>query len=90
MTMQFIGMPLLKNCVFYGHLSIIELERGGFGEILPSVMPSGNIITEGNISPNPPSGRSIIDILYRKFKQGWMLLKGKQVHDFGLNGGCNL
>ena len=28
----------------------------------------GNIITEGNISPNPPSGGSINDILYRKSK----------------------
>jgi hypothetical protein len=54
-------------------LSFIDLERGGFGEILPEVMifpeglcPEGNIITEGNISPNPPSGGSINDILYRK------------------------
>ena len=30
--------------------------------------PEGNIITEGNISPNPPSGGSINDILYRKLK----------------------
>ena len=30
-----------------------------FGEIFPEVM------TEGNISPNPPSGESI-DVLYRK------------------------
>ena len=34
----------------------------GFGEILPEVM------NEGNISPNPPSGGSINDILYRKLK----------------------
>jgi hypothetical protein len=47
----------------------------GFGEILPEVMifpeglcPEGNINTEGNISPNPPSGGSINDILYRKLK----------------------
>ena len=40
----------------------------GFGEILPSVMifpsaksPSGNIITWGNISPNPPHSGSIND-----------------------------
>ena len=40
----------------------------GFGEILPSVMifpseqsPSGNIITSGNISPNPPRSRSMND-----------------------------
>jgi hypothetical protein len=48
------------------YLSFIDLERGGFGEILPEVMifsPEGNIITEGNISPNPPSGGSINDIL---------------------------
>ena len=57
------------------HLSFINLERGGFGEILPEVMifitriyPEGNIITEGNISPNPPRSRSINDILYRKLK----------------------
>jgi hypothetical protein len=31
--------------------------------------PEGNIITEGNISSNPPSGGSINDILYRKFKR---------------------
>ena len=52
------------------YLSFIEPERGGFGEIFPEVMikPEGNIITEGNISPNPPSGGSINDILYRKTK----------------------
>jgi hypothetical protein len=56
-------------------LSFIDLERGGFGGILPEVMifpeglcPEGNINTEGNISPNPPSGGSINDILYRKLK----------------------
>jgi hypothetical protein len=35
---------------------------GGFGS------PSGNIITSGNISPNPPSGGAINDILFRKLK----------------------
>jgi hypothetical protein len=30
--------------------------------------PEGNIITEGNISPNPPSGGSIKDILIPKIK----------------------
>jgi hypothetical protein len=45
------------SCMEY--LSFIDLERGGFGEILPEVMifpeglcPEGNINTEGNISPN--------------------------------------
>jgi hypothetical protein len=38
-------------------------------EIFPEgLCPEGNIITEGNISPNPPSGGSINDILYRKLK----------------------
>jgi hypothetical protein len=73
---------------------VIINNRPGAREIQRNITLSddiseGNIITEGNISPNPPSGRSIIDILYRKFKQGWMF-KGKQVHDFALNGGCNL
>ena len=56
------------------YLSFIDPERGGFGGILPEVMifpeglcPEGNIITEGNVSTNPPSGGSINDILYRKF-----------------------
>ena len=58
------------------HLSFIDPPLGGFGEILPEVMKyreglctKGIIITEGNISPNPPSGGSInYDILYRKLK----------------------
>jgi hypothetical protein len=64
------------------HLSFIDLERGGFGEILHEVMifpeglcPEGNIITEGNISPNPPSGGSINDILYRKLKASKLRIK---------------
>jgi hypothetical protein len=63
-------------------LSFIDLERGGFGEILPDVMifpeglgPEGNIITEGNISLNPPSGGSINDILYRKLKASKLRIK---------------
>jgi hypothetical protein len=67
---------------YIGYLSFIDLERGGFGEILPEVMifpeglcPSGNIITSGNISPNPPSGRSINDILYRKLKASKLRIK---------------
>ena len=63
-------------------LSFIDLERGGFGEILHEVMifpsglcPEGNIITEGNISPNPPSGGSINDILYRKLKASKLRIK---------------
>jgi hypothetical protein len=56
-------------------LSFIDPERGGFGEILPEVMifseglcPEENIITEDNISTNPPSGGSLNDILYRRLK----------------------
>ena len=30
------------------------------------IFPEGNVIAEGNILPNPPSGGSINDILYRK------------------------
>ena len=63
-------------------LSFVDLERGGFGEILPEVMifpeglgPEGNIITEGNISLNPPSGGSINDILYRKLKASKLRIK---------------
>ena len=52
------------------HLSFIDLERGGFGEILHEV-----IITEGNISPNSPSGGSINDILYRKLKASKLRIK---------------
>ncbi len=57
----------------YIYLSFIDPERGGFGKILPSAMifpegacPEGNIITKGNILPNPQSGGSINYILYRK------------------------
>ena len=32
------------------HLSFLDTDRGGFGEILPEVI---NIITEGNNSPTP-------------------------------------
>ena len=78
------------------HLSFIDLERGGFGEILPEVMifpeglcPKGNIITEGNISPNPPGGRSINDILYRKLKASKLRIKNRThifvlIHNFML------
>ena len=37
--------------------------------------PEGNINTEGNISPNPPSGGSINDILYRKLKASKLRIK---------------
>ena len=37
--------------------------------------PEGNIITEGNISPNSPSGGSINDILYRKLKASKLRIK---------------
>jgi hypothetical protein len=40
------------------NISFIDLERGGFGEILPEVMKF-HIITEGNILSKPPSGGSI-------------------------------
>jgi hypothetical protein len=47
---------------FRYNISFIDPPLGGFGEILPSGQsPEGNIITEGNISPNPPSGGSIND-----------------------------
>jgi hypothetical protein len=56
-------------------LSLIDPLFVGFGVIFPSVMifssgqsPSENIITSGNITPNPTSGGSINDILYRKLK----------------------
>ena len=56
---------------FRYNISFIDPPLGGFSEILPSVMifpsgqsPSGNIITSGNISPNPPSGGSINDKYY--------------------------
>jgi hypothetical protein len=52
----------------------IHSTLGGFSEILPSCSddiisrsgqsPSGNIITSGNISPNPPRSRSINDKCY--------------------------
>ena len=67
------------------HLSFIDPERGRFGEILPEVMIFNiiteigniiaNIITEGNISPNPPSEGSINDILYRKLKASKLRIK---------------
>jgi hypothetical protein len=51
-------------------LLFIDLERVGFGEILPEVKlfpeglcPEENSITEGNISPNPPSEGSINDFI---------------------------
>jgi hypothetical protein len=47
------------------YLSFIDQERGGFGGIIPEVMIR-NIITEGNVLPNPLSGGSINDILYRR------------------------
>ncbi len=41
-----------------------------------------NIITEGNISPNTPSGGSINVILYRKTKMFMQNLKHQRVHIF--------
>jgi hypothetical protein len=53
---------------FRYNISFIDPPLGGFGEILSSVLifpsgqsPSGNIITSGYISPNPPRSRSIND-----------------------------
>jgi hypothetical protein len=41
----------------YNNKEFIYPPLGGFGEILPSMMmPSGNIIISGNISPNSLSG----------------------------------
>jgi hypothetical protein len=64
---------MILCCVY---LSFIDPPLGGFGGILPEVMifseglsPKENIITEGNIPPNPPSGGYINDILYRKLKK---------------------
>jgi hypothetical protein len=37
--------------------------------------PEGNLITEGNISLNPPSGGSTNDILYRKLKASKLRIK---------------
>jgi hypothetical protein len=42
---------------FWYNISFIDPPLGGFGEILPH----WNIITSGNISPNPPRSRSIND-----------------------------
>ncbi len=64
-----------KKVVQNRYLTIIDPERGVFG-----LKPSGNIITEGNISPNTPSGGSINVILYRKTKMFMQNLKHKRVH----------
>ena len=59
---------------FRYNISFVDPPLGEFGEILPSVLifpsgqsPSGNIITSGNISPNPPRSRSINDKCYVHF-----------------------
>jgi hypothetical protein len=65
-----------------GQLSFIDLERGGFGEILPEVMifperlcPEGNI-TEGNISPNHRISHVYkLYIIYRKLKASKLRIK---------------
>ena len=53
---------------FRYNISFIDPPLGEFVEILPSVSifpsgqsPPGNIITSGNISPNPPRSKSIND-----------------------------
>jgi hypothetical protein len=50
-------------------------------DIPEGLCPEGNINTEGNISPNPLSGRSINDILYRKLKASKLSIK-KLTHTF--------
>jgi hypothetical protein len=73
LVLMFHDCGLLSRMLY---LSFIDLERGGFGEILPEVMIFIiNIITEGNISLNPPSGGSINDILYRKLKASKLRIK---------------
>jgi hypothetical protein len=42
---------------------------------LEGLWPEGNIITGGNISPNPPSGGFINDILYRKLRASQLRMK---------------
>ena len=44
----------------------IQLNISFSDDISLGLKRSGNIITSGNISLNPPSGGSINDILYRK------------------------
>jgi hypothetical protein len=56
----------LRKLLVMCYLSFVELERGGFGEILPKVMIF--IITEGNISPNSPLSRSINKYIIPKIK----------------------
>ena len=58
----------MKILVFRYNILFIDPPLGGFGEIFPSVMIfphyfhfSDDIITSGNISPNPTSGGSIND-----------------------------
>jgi hypothetical protein len=49
-----------RKLYLYNIYHFIDLERGGFGEIFHH----WSIITQGNISPNPPSGWSINYIQY--------------------------
>ena len=53
--------------VFYFryNISFIDPMLGEFGEIYPSAMifPEGNIITSGNISPNPSRSVSVNEII---------------------------
>ena len=59
----------MKILVFRYNISFIDPPLGGFGEIYISFSDdislglklSGNIITSGNISPNPPRSGSIND-----------------------------
>ena len=56
----------LYHSYFRYKISFIDPPLGRFGEIFPEVTmkPSANIITSGNISPNPPRSGSINDNYY--------------------------
>ncbi len=68
----------LNQCIIRLISAALYVHRHGARGI--RLKPSGNIITEGNISPNTPSGGSINVILYRKTKMFMQNLKHKRVH----------
>jgi hypothetical protein len=62
-------------------LSFIDPEGGGFGKVLPwsadmtrGFAPRKILSLRINISPNPPSGGSINDRLFRKLKNPFKVL----------------
>jgi hypothetical protein len=66
---------MLNLFIIYRPGARAEGDSAEYAGILPEVMifpeglcPERNIITEGNISTNPPSGGSINYILYRMLK----------------------